>query len=140
MPGPLVHYTLTRNIAEQEGMSHNDAVRLGRADLDTDGLWPGSVRWTRHFNPTAPAWWLPVNFLVAVRRRSLAHLGYALHSLQDSLGHGILGLSHLRQRYHLMERDPDVWETMAPVTRRSIEATTRLVIRAYLRLTRERTS
>lgn len=140
MPGPGVHYKLTREWAEQEGMSAADAAKAAEADIAVDILWPGSDLWTRHFNPTARLFWVPLNFRLAVGRRSPGHLGFALHSLQDSFGHGLLGLSHLRYRFGMLKRQPDIWELMPDRTRRRIEATSRALIRAYVRRTGRRQS
>ena len=133
MPNPDVHYTFTKAWGIEEGLAPADAAAVAKADLDVDRLWPGSTKFTRHFNPTALLVWTPVYLLKAVRDGSLESLGRALHCRQDSVGHGVLGLSHLRWRFGALNRHPDAWELMSPRARAAIERDTRRMIRYYVR-------
>jgi hypothetical protein len=142
MPGPRVHLQLTRDIAIQEGLDPEDASALGYADLQVDDLWPGSRIWRRHFNPSASLVFGPLELARAVRAerggdRALAmtHLGRSLHSHQDAIGHGRLGLNHLAWDLGLLKRDPDDWDLMPPRVKARIERVTRRTLRRYLRRT-----
>jgi hypothetical protein len=135
MPGPTVHYRYTVEWAIAEGLPRPDAEAAADADAGTDVLWPGSRKWSRHFNPTASLFWVPVYFRRAVREASPEYLGRSLHCAQDSIGHGLFGLAHLRYRFGGLERDPDDWARMPERTRERIEWATRRMVRAYVRRT-----
>jgi hypothetical protein len=143
VPGPQVHFTLTMKWAMEEGMSAADAEAIGRADVEVDLLWPGSRRWGRHFSPMATLIFARRYRAEAARLESagahdeaLVALGRALHSAQDGIGHGRLGLAHLKYRFGLLHRHPDVWEDMPPSTRVGIERATRAAVRDFLRVAR----
>lgn len=138
MPGPTVHFRYTVEWAIAEGLPRAEAEQVADADAGVDVLWPGSQRWTRHFNPTATAFWMPYYLLRATRGLSAEDLGRALHCRQDAIGHGYLGLAHLRHRFGLLERDPDDWTRMPERTRARIERDTRRIVRLYLRMTARR--
>lgn len=139
MPGPQVHFRLTSQWAIEEGMLESDAQVVARADIEVDLLWPGSKMWGRHFNPMATFIFAP-RYRAEVLRLELAGehldalvaLGRALHCLQDGVGHGSLGLAHLKYRFGLMRRNPDDWNLMPPKTRASIERVTREAVRRFL--------
>ena len=139
MPGFAVHFRLTMDWAIEEGMSVADAEAVGRASVLVDDLWPGAHRPLRHFNPTASLLFAPLEMRRAVdsadegeREQALVHLGRSLHSRQDAIGHGRLGLAHLLHSTGLLRRDPDVWEDMPPHVRREIERVTRRHVRRFL--------
>ena len=132
MPGPTVHYRLTARWAREEGLDEPEAQRAAVADTEVDRLWPGSEKWSRHFNPTATLFWAPYYLVRAARDVSPVLLGYALHCRQDGIGHGGVGLAHLRFRFGMLERDPDVWETMPARKRAAIERDTRRMVRWYV--------
>jgi len=139
MPGPFVHFHLTMRWAIEEGLSAADAEAVGRASLLVDELWPGSRKPLRHFNPTASLVLAPLESRRAIaaalagdRTAALAHLGYSLHSRQDAIGHGRLGLNHLVLYTGLPFRDPDVWETMPPSVQACIERATRRELRRFV--------
>jgi hypothetical protein len=141
VPGPQVHFTLTMTWAIEEGMTAADAEAVGRADTEVDLLWPGSRRWGRHFSPMATLIFARRYRAEAARLESagehaqaLVALGRALHSLQDGIGHGRLGLAHLKYRFGLLHRHPDVWDDMPPHTRVGIERVTRAAVRDFLRV------
>jgi hypothetical protein len=143
VPGPHVHYRLTAQWATEEGMPEADAQVVAQADLEVDMHWPGSQKWGRHFNPTASLWFSPRYRFAAVRlaragahSEALVSLGRALHSRQDAIGHGLLGLAHLKHRFGLLQRDPDDWNLMPPAVRAAIERDTRAMVRRYLAVTR----
>lgn len=142
MPGIAVHVTLTTRWCVEEGLAPPDATTVARADVEVDMLWPGSRRWGRHFNPTAGLVFGPLELRRAVgaaragdHALALVHLGRALHSYQDAIGHGRFGQNHLLLRLGL-RRDPDVWETMPDAVRTRIERSTRRAIRRFLAATR----
>lgn len=142
MPGIEVHLRLTKTWALEEGMSEADAEAVARADIGVDELWPGSRKPVRHFNPTASLMIAPLELRRSIalaragqRAQALTHLGYSLHSRQDAIGHGRLGLSHLRWTAGMLRRHPDVWEEMPPGVRSRIERATRRAIRLFLAAT-----
>lgn len=140
MPGPAVHLRLTAEWAMDEGMPRPDAEAVGNADHEVDRLWPGSRKPWRHFNPTATLLFAPRGLARAIaaggdpsrRQESLVELGRALYSRQDGIGHGILGLSHLRWDVGLLKRNPDDWDAMPAKTKAAIERATRDMLRRYL--------
>lgn len=143
MPGPHVHFRLTMAWAIEEGLSEREAETVGRASLLVDELWPGSRKPARHFNPTASLLLAPLESRRAValalagdRAGALTHLGYSLHSRQDAIGHGRLGLNHLVLYTGLPFRDPDVWETMPASVKARIERATRRELRRFITRTR----
>jgi hypothetical protein len=139
VPGPQVHFRFTAQWAVEEGMRESDAQVLAESDIEVDLLWPGSKKWGRHFNPTATLVFAPRYCAEAVRLElagahldALVALGRALHCLQDGVGHGVLGLAHLKYRFGLLERNPDEWNFMPPKTRASIERVTRETVQRFL--------
>lgn len=139
MPGATVHFRMVLETAVAQGMPTPDAEVVAQACFDVDSLWPGRTRPTRHFNPFASLYWAPRYMGEALAARAagdsataLVRLGWALHAKQDSIGHGVLGLSHLRFRMGLMSRDPDDWYKMTPRARAAIERETNAMIRRFL--------
>jgi hypothetical protein len=139
VPGPQVHFTFTAQWAVEEGMLEPDAQVVAQADLEVDRLWPGSKMWGRHFNPMATFIFAPRYRAEAVRLElvgahldALVALGRALHCLQDGVGHGRLGLAHLKLRFGLTTRNPDEWNLMPARTRARIERATREAVRRFL--------
>jgi hypothetical protein len=125
--------------AIEEGMSEADAQVVAFADVEVDLLWPGRYRWGRHFNPMASFIFARREAARAARlesdgehRDALVALGRQLHSLQDAVGHGRLGLAHWKYRARLMRRHPDDWDSMPPRMRERIERVTREAIRESL--------
>jgi len=142
VPGPQVHYSLTVQWAIEEGMLQTDAEQVGRANVEVDAKWPGRRHWGRHFNPMALTF-ARGYMAEAVRLElhgdhdgALAALGRALHSRQDGIGHGSLGLAHLKYRLGVFRRNPDVWDRMPQQTRAGIEQATRTAVRDFLLDTR----
>jgi hypothetical protein len=138
VPGFTVHMRLTVKWAVEEGLSPADAEAVAGADIEVDALWPGSTHWGRHFNPTASLLFGPLELRRAIaaardgdRERALVHLGRSLHSRQDAVGHGRLGLNHFLLRLG-MRRNPDEWPTMTPSVQARIERATRRAVRAFL--------
>jgi hypothetical protein len=140
VPGPRVHHRFTSEWAAEEGLTPSDAEVVGEADIQVDLLWPGSRRWGRHFNPMATLVFGPLYYRRAVRAasgdgsasESLVALGRCLHCLQDGIGHGFLGLAHVKLTLGLTDRNPDEWNTMPPKTRTAIERSTRATVRRYI--------
>jgi len=139
VPGPAVHFRLTMGWAIAEGMSEADAEAAGLANVLVDERWPGGRRPLRHFNPTASLILAPLELRRALalarageRAGALTHLGYSLHSRQDAIGHGRVGLNHLAWDVGLLRRHPDVWETMPPSVQARIERATRRAVRRFL--------
>lgn len=139
MPGFAVHFRLTMNWALEEGMTEADAETIGRASVLVDTLWPGGRKPLRHFNPTASLLMAPLELRRAIafdragdHLRALTHLGYSLHSRQDAIGHGRLGLSHLRYQAQLLGRHPDIWDDMPPSVQSRIERASRRAVRRFL--------
>lgn len=138
MPGPTVHFRMVMTIAVEEGLSAADAEAVARACLNVDQLWPGRTKPARHFIPFA-LYWVSRYFREAVAARAtgdsvtaLTRLGWAIHSKQDSIGHGVIGLSHLRYRLGIIKRDPDDWSLMTPRARVAIERETHAMVRHFL--------
>ena len=142
MPGPQVHFTLTMLWAMEEGMSRADAEEVGRSNLEVDLVWPGRRRWGRHFNPMATLVFARRYATEAARLESdgehaeaLVAFGRALHSRQDGIGHGRLGLAHLKYRLGALRRHPDDWDRMPRRTQAQIERATRSAVRDFLHTT-----
>jgi len=139
MPGVTVHFRFTMQWAIDEGMDPLEAEAVGRADAHVDQLWPGHTKWARHFNPMAQLVMVPLEWRrsraaarAGDRAAALEHLGYCLHSVQDGVGHGLLGLNHLAYDWKIKKRDPDDWSGMPPSYHRRIEAGTRRAVRRFL--------
>ncbi len=135
-----MHSRLTARWAIEEGMPEADALVVADADARVDMLWPGSRKPARHFNPTASLVFAPQYLRRAIMMaggggtpsEALVNLGRALHCRQDSIGHGVFGLAHLRFRFGLLKRDPDDWNRMPARAREGIERSTRAMLRRYL--------
>ena len=145
MPGPAVHLHLSMYWAIDEGVSPGEAEAIGTADILVDELWPGSRKRWRHFNPPASLIFGPLELRRAVRADrsgdragALTHLGRALHSLQDAVGHGRLGLNHLAWDVGLLKRNPDDWDLMPAPVQERIERATRRALRSFLERTNAR--
>jgi hypothetical protein len=139
LPSPGVHLCRTMQWAIEEGMSEADAQIVAFADVQVDLLWPGRHRWGRHFNPMARHIFARREAARAARlesagehRDALIALGRGLHSLQDAVGHGRLGLAHWKRRAGLLKRDPDDWDSMPPEMRSRIEGVSREAVRDFL--------
>jgi hypothetical protein len=65
----------------------------------------------------------------------MTHLGRSLHSRQDAVGHGRLGLNHIAWDVGLLKRDPDDWELMPASVRARIERASRRALARFMRLT-----
>jgi hypothetical protein len=126
-----VHFDFTMRWARQEGFSAEDARIVGSAN------WACDVRHTglsgkRYHWPLAGA---PIlswhRFRTAVAQGDLVLLGEALHALQDTIGHGLIG--HL---YHW--KGIDRWEHRSPRIRRRLETASRRMLAAYLAQRRAR--
>ena len=143
MPGSSVHLRLTADLAIEEGFAPADAHAIADADKLVDRLWPGNRIWWRHFNPPASLILGPLELRRAVRAEragdhadALVHLGRSLHSRQDAVGHGRLGINHLMWDVRLLRRNPDDWDLMPPSVQARIKAATRRALRAFLARTR----
>jgi hypothetical protein len=141
MPGVTVHYRFTMQWAIDEEMDPLEAEAVGTADARVDQLWPGHTKWARHFNPTAALVMAPLEWRRALaaarsgdRAAALDHLGYSLHSLQDGVGHGALGLNHLLFD-HKFRGNPDDWSQMPESYHVRIEQGTRRAVRRFLAAT-----
>jgi hypothetical protein len=139
VPGATVHFRMVLETAVAEGMPTTDAETVAQACFDVDSLWPGRTKPTRHFNPFASLYWAPRYFREALAARAagdpataLVRLGWALHAKQDSIGHGVLGLSHLRFRMGLLKRSPDDWYKMTVRARAAIERETHRMLREFI--------
>ena len=87
-----VHYDLTRRWAIQEGFSAEEAERIAAADWACDEKYVTTLRDKRYHWPIFGS---PVvalrRFQAAVETSDLDLLGEALHALQDTIGHGVVG-------------------------------------------------
>ena len=145
VPGPQVHFRFTSEWGVEEGLTVSDAGVVAQADILVDMLWPGSRKWGRHFAPWSTLIFAPRYFREAVRLAgedqptsmsdSLTALGRCLHCRQDGVGHGFLGLAHLKLRLKLTTRNPDEWTTMPPKVQAGIERVTRETVRRYVEVT-----
>lgn len=129
--GPFVHFDLTRDWAREAGLGDvADAIALADLTVDAENPARASVsNFTRHFAPWAYMW-TRYHFNRAVRERSPEALGHALHSTQDAVAHGYLGLAHLR--YDLrMGRDPDDWDTAPERTKARIRERSLRILQRY---------
>jgi len=138
MPGPAVHVRFTIEWAVEEGFSPEDARLIAAADIKVDELWPGSRIWWRHFNPPASLLIAPLELSRAARAEregdhglAMTHLGRSLHSVQDAVGHGRLGLNHIAWNLGILRRNPDDWDLMPPSVQRRIERATRRALRRF---------
>ncbi|MHB1340812.1 MAG: hypothetical protein ACYC77_02210 [Coriobacteriia bacterium] len=129
--GPVVHFELTRLWAEQAGLG-DIAERIARANVGVDWDRParGSIgNMSLHFAPTAHLW--AARYLSrALRERSPAYLGCALHCAQDAVAHGVLGMGHLRYMAGLA-RNPDDWDGAPERVRTTIERRSMKMLRRY---------
>jgi len=142
VPGPTVHLRLTMEWAIDEGLATEEAQSVGTADVLVDELWPGHQKWWHHFNPSASLLFAPLEMRRAVSayRRGdrvawMTHLGRSLHSRQDAVGHGRLGLNHIAWDLGVLKRDPDDWELMPASVRARIERATKRALARFIRLT-----
>jgi hypothetical protein len=126
--------------AIDEGLSPEEAQSVATADVLVDELWPGHRKWWHHFNPPASLVFAPLEMGRAVRacRRGdrvawMTHLGRSLHSRQDAVGHGRLGLNHLAWNVGVLRRDPDEWELMPASVQVRIERANRRALARFLR-------
>jgi hypothetical protein len=124
--------------AVEEGFSEEDARAMAIADITVDELWPGSRIWWRHFNPPASLLFAPLELRRAVladaagdRALAMTHLGRSLHSAQDAVGHGRLGLNHIAWNVGLMKRNPDDWDLMPSSVQQRIERASRTTLRRF---------
>jgi hypothetical protein len=136
--GPLVHRDLTARLALIAGLSEAEAREVGLANLAVDERWPGRngpLQMSRHLAPWA--WWWARRFRrEALATGSLEMLGWSLHSTQDAITHGPLGLAHLLNLVGILRRNPDDWDAAPPRIREAIELRT---TRDLDRFVRERT-
>jgi hypothetical protein len=137
-----VHLRLTMGWATEEGLTPEEAQSVATADVLVDELWPGHRKWWHHFNPPASLLFAPLEMARAVRAYRagervawMTHLGRSLHSRQDAVGHGRLGLNHLAWNAGLLGRDPDEWELMPASVQDRIERATRRALARFLRST-----
>jgi hypothetical protein len=130
--------------AVDEGLTFEEAQSVATADVLVDELWPGHRKWWHHFNPPASLVFAPLEMGRAVRAYRtgdraawMTHLGRSLHSRQDAVGHGRLGLNHLAWNAGVLRRDPDDWDLMPPSVQGRIERATRKALARFLRRTRD---
>lgn len=128
-----VHYTLTREWARRAGFDEREAEAIARADSRSDTLHPGNrLRYAHHhytiFGARRNARRL---FERAVGEGSLEYLGWAVHSAQDAVGHGVLG-----PLVHFLHEHIDTWERRPALLRERTEAVTMDLLREYLATTR----
>lgn len=100
---------MTRAWAEEAGLSEL-ADRIASADVAVDAQFPPQrslSNFARHFAPFA-YYWVRRSMRDAIKDSSPEELGRALHSAQDAVAHGVLGLGHLRWDVGL-GRNPDDW-------------------------------
>ncbi len=87
-----VHYDLTRRWALEEGFTAEEAERIAAADWACDAKYITTLADKRYHWPIFGS---PVvalrRFRAAVASGDLVLLGEALHALQDTVGHGVLG-------------------------------------------------
>lgn len=122
-----VHETFTRRWAIAEGFSEYDADLIARANVTVDRDHSGLL-W--HNKSWHSAWF-------GARRKSvrlIAHahatgdliaLGQALHCIQDSIGHGVVG-----QFIHWP--GIDIWEKRSERIKRQLERETRETLRDFI--------
>jgi hypothetical protein len=132
--GPFVHLRLTEEWLIEAGFDEKTAREVALCDVRYDMEHPGSlglVNSMRHLGPGARLW-SRVHLRRAKRTASPCELGRALHCAQDAESHGLFGLSHIRHRIGLLDRDPDDWEAAPEPLRHRIEHATERLARAYL--------
>lgn len=129
--GPLVHETLTRQWAVEEGLA-DVADAIAKANVEFDKLFPGRLPmfWGLHLGPLAALIGL-VRLEMGVRARSPRVFGWGLHGVQDYFAHGWLGEKHLLLRMRLARRHPDIWEDAPPSIQKRIESASRHWLRRY---------
>jgi len=128
----MLHYRLTSLWALQTGFTAEEAERIAVADRGVDREFPaGASLWGvfHHFGPMAFA--MSAHYRRrAFKTRSLEDLGRALHCIQDTVAHGVLGLAHLRFDLHV-GRNPDDWTHAPRWEREHIECITRRMLQRY---------
>lgn len=120
-----VHFELTREWALDEGYSGEEAEAIADANWACDGIHTRPIADKRYHFALAGA---PVvawrRYRRALRERDLTALGEALHALQDTIGHGVLG-----NFYHW--QGIDRLENRSPGLRLRLETWSKRVLRAY---------
>ncbi len=121
-----VHYLLTRRWAQEAGFTEAEAESLARWNIRTDSGFKGRWRleFKRYHLVTFGAWRTARAYLAwAVAERSIPHLGVALHSGQDAVGHGWLGsLLHWPGIDLPHRRSPRVRARLEQLTKEWVEA------------------
>lgn len=127
-----VHYTLTKRWALEEGFSPQEAEVIAAADWGCDEKYITTFSDKRYHWPIFGS---PVvalrRFRMAVATGDLALLGQALHAMQDTIGHGVVG--HV-WHYPGIDR----LEHRAPSVARKLERRSKRVLAAYRRRRVER--
>lgn len=128
-----VHYDFTKRWALDEGFRAEDAEAVAAANWACDVHHKGLLDQRYHW----PLLGAPVvsyrRFKRAVTAGDLTALGEALHTLQDTIGHGFLGHFY---HWHGIDR----WEHRSPRVRARLEFYSRMVLASYLRKRQARTS
>lgn len=120
----FVHYDLTLTWARETGFADSEALTIARANWACDSRYTDLAGKRYHWGLLGAPVVSVRRFRRAVRDGDLSALGEALHSLQDTLGHGVLG--HL---YHWPGIDR--WEQRGEGVRRRIEGGSRKMLAAY---------
>lgn len=121
-----VHGQMTREWAREEGFTDEEVRTIARYNVAVDAVFPGPLPRNKHFHHIV--WGGPATrdayFARAVRERSLAHLGVALHVEQDMIGHGWIGSF---VHWPMIDR----FERRSARVRERLEQRTRELLRAY---------
>lgn len=121
-----VHHDFTKRWALLEGFTEEDAEAVASANWGCDVYHKGLAGQRYHW----PLLGAPVvcyrRYQRAVTAGDLTALGEALHTLQDTIGHGLHGHFY---HWHGIDR----WEHRSPKVRARLEFYSRVMLAAYRR-------
>jgi hypothetical protein len=129
-----VHHRLTRRWAMAEGFSDEDAETLGLLNDGVDahkGDFFHPWNWRFHFGKLG-AWDTAAARLESACAAAgggpdaLGDLAFALHAIQDAIGHGVFG-----PLTHGLYPDIDTWDARDDATRAEIERMSREALATY---------
>lgn len=119
-----VHFTMTYDWAKEAGYEDAICEEIARAATEIDKkFW--SKPWM-HFACCGARLFSYALLAIAIRFKSPKFLGYAIHAIQDDIGHG--GIAPWNHSEHI---EIDDWNTAGDEVRERIEAETKRILRIY---------
>ncbi len=119
----FVHHNLTRKWAIKEGYSELQAEKIARACWDFD--WKKWFKPWAHFTICGAEIFSFLFFRLALAYRSERFLGYAIHTKQDAIGHGLIPPWQHRKLFPAI----DSWQEISSAKKRKIEQATRQILK-----------